>query len=221
MDDTTVISRCMEMQDEEIATLEVGSRLLGPLHHSCLPRATSCLAALISIQAIYPDQIASCPTFSGDSTRHRSLKLRLPITLASEVSVNLISSPARRLPIHRETDVAAAVAGPSSAMLKISHLPPILIDVALPSSYPISARPVVSRISASLPDQEANTSWLSRQVLATITNKLGALWDEERDSNSTLGEPAEGVGVLWRWWEWVANGEFLQELGMLQDNTLR
>jgi E3 ubiquitin-protein ligase RNF14 len=125
------------------------------------------------------------------------------------------------LPIHRETDVAAAVAGPSSAIHKISHLPSIVIDVTLPSSYPISARPVISRISANLPDQAANTSWLSRQALATTTNKLGALWEEERDSTGTLVEPAEGVGVLWRWWEWVANGEFLQELGMLQDDTLR
>lgn len=45
-----------------------------------------------------------------------------------------------------------------------------------------------------------------------IQNKLGEMWEEEREMTG------EGVGVVWRWWEWIAAGDFLGDLKMMDSN---
>jgi E3 ubiquitin-protein ligase RNF14 len=40
------------------------------------------------------------------------------------------------------------------------------------------------------------------------------MWAEERDISG------EGAGILWKWWDWVANGDFLEDLGLMKNGEL-
>jgi E3 ubiquitin-protein ligase RNF14 len=41
------------------------------------------------------------------------------------------------------------------------------------------------------------------------------MWEEEKEL------AGEGSGVIWKWWEWIGNGEFLSDLSLIQDGQLR
>jgi E3 ubiquitin-protein ligase RNF14 len=48
-------------------------------------------------------------------------------------------------------------------------------------------------------------------MLTTVQERLHTFWDEEKEF---------GAGVLWRWWEWIGGGVFLEDLGLLQHGQL-
>ncbi|OCF41788.1 hypothetical protein I317_04394 [Kwoniella heveanensis CBS 569] len=153
------------------------------------------------LESIYPSLMTVHP--NPDNKPGRLLTLNLPIALPAPIGTKLDS-----------------FAGPS-ATLELSHLPPLSLRLVLPAAYPSqeAAKPVFLR--ASLPNGSASGeknngagNWLPRNVLRAITDKLGQYWAEEKEACG------EGVGVIWKWWEWVGTGEFLSELVMIKDNTL-
>lgn len=99
----------------------------------------------------------------------------------------------------------------SSADLHLTHLPPLLVCVALPPTYPLSKPPRVVSLRAPLPDNSG--AWLGRRVLTLAQERLGQLWVDEASSG-------DGVGVLWSWWEWLGSGDFLVDAGLLSEHTL-
>ncbi|WVF70501.1 hypothetical protein IAT40_005291 [Kwoniella sp. CBS 6097] len=160
------------------------------------------------LESIYPSLITVHP--NPDKKPGRILSLNLPIALPAPINTRLDS-----------------FAGPS-ATLEISHLPPLSLRLLLPAKYPLqeAAKPVFLR--ASLPNGTSGGengggggvglggagNWLPRSVLKSVTDKLSQFWDEEKEACG------EGMGVIWKWWEWVGTGEFLLELDLIKGDTL-
>lgn len=78
---------------------------------------------------------------------------------------------------------------------------------------------MITSLRATIPGESARTAWLSRKVLQTVSDKVRQVWEDERLFDT--GGGAEGLGMLWQWWEWVANGDFLQDSGLLNAEQLR
>ena len=87
-------------------------------------------------------------------------------------------------------------AGPSSVsaspLLSLTALPPLLLDVLLPATYPYSP-PVIQSL-------HATHSWLPLGV--KLQRMLLEMWQD-------------GEAVLYSWIEIIRSGEFLDSLGML------
>ncbi|WWD17839.1 hypothetical protein CI109_102283 [Kwoniella shandongensis] len=146
------------------------------------------------LESIYPSLTTVHPNPSEKPGR--LLTLTIPIALATQTIVQLDTS-----------------SGPS-ASLEVSHLPPITLRILLPATYPIAEPPKPITIRAPLPSGEKIGNWLPRTVLKDVQDKLNELWTEETEIGG------EGMGVLWKWWEWVGNGEFLSDLGMIKGDTV-
>jgi len=58
-------------------------------------------------------------------------------------------------------------------------------------------------------------NWLSKLTLTRIQEKLFHLWEEDK------AVAGEGSGVLWKWWEWVGSGEFLNDLDYMKGGELQ
>ncbi|WVQ97419.1 hypothetical protein IAU59_004532 [Kwoniella sp. CBS 9459] len=152
------------------------------------------------LESIYPSLIAVHP--NPDNKPGQLLTLSLPIALPAPVKAEL-----------------GSLAGPS-ADLEVSHFPPLSLRLLLPAAYPLqeAAKPVYLR--AGLPNGGSENSasgagnWLPKSILKSVTNKLSQFWEEEKEACG------EGMGVIWKWWEWVGTGEFMSELGLIQDGTL-
>ncbi|CAK9785861.1 hypothetical protein CC85DRAFT_206438 [Cutaneotrichosporon oleaginosum] len=149
---------------------------------------------LTTLESIYPGLIETNRRDTG-----YVLDICVPITLAHPTPTRLTTP---RTP-HSSP--------PPSADLLLTRLPPLLARLELPSAYPTSEPPRVVSLRAPLP--AASGAWLSRRVLTCAQERLGKFWADE-----AVG--GECVGVLWSWWEWLASGEFLIEVGLLADQAL-
>lgn len=84
-------------------------------------------------------------------------------------------------------------------------IPPILVNLFLPATYPQRTAPVVR----SLGNPDSSDSWLPSRTERRIRNELQALW-----------AAAEGEGVLWSWVDWLASGAFMDS-GEGEDDITR
>ncbi|KAK8865969.1 hypothetical protein IAR55_001118 [Kwoniella newhampshirensis] len=146
------------------------------------------------LESIYPSHINFHP--NPTNKPGRLLTLTIPIALATQTTVQLDTS-----------------SGPS-ASLDLSRLPPLSLRLVLPATYPLEGPPKPILLRAPLPSGEKAGNWLPWSVLKEVQDKLVDLWTEEKDSCG------EGMGVLWKWWDWVGNGDFLSDMGMLKGYTL-
>ncbi|WVQ82772.1 hypothetical protein IAT38_004904 [Cryptococcus sp. DSM 104549] len=153
---------------------------------------------LTVLESIYPEQVTVLPNPSQKPGR--LLSLHLPITLPNPTTTHL----------------ATTASGPSATTLTISHLPPLAFRLVLPPLYPLSDPPRSVSLKAPLPDESGGIvgNWLPKALLRRIEAKLGEMWVEEKE---VMGE---GTGVLWKWWEWVVNGDFLTDVNMMKAGTL-
>jgi E3 ubiquitin-protein ligase RNF14 len=132
------------------------------------------------------------------------LNMRMPVALSRAYDTTF------------EPTASHASSSTAPSTLAIEYLPPLIVSVELPASYPVFELPKVTSIIAAFDAAgETQGSWLSRAALETVIGKLKGLWEEEKEI------AGEGQGVLWRWWEWVGTGEFLTELGFIKDGQLR
>jgi len=95
----------------------------------------------------------------------------------------------------------------------LCHLPPLKVRLVLSSLYPIFEPPTIVSLGAPLGVE--SHQWLSKRSTIQIEQRIVEMWSEDREA------AGEGSGVIWRWWEWIGSGEFLSDLGLLQDDTLR
>ncbi|EIW72764.1 hypothetical protein TREMEDRAFT_24487 [Tremella mesenterica DSM 1558] len=112
------------------------------------------------------------------------------------------------LPSATPADLSSPIS--SSLPLELTHLPPITIRLLLPANYPAHSPPRPIWMKASL----QQCSWLSRKTCGQIAGKMATMWREEVSDG-------EGMEVIFRWWDWVANGDFLEEFGLLVDGRLK
>jgi E3 ubiquitin-protein ligase RNF14 len=97
--------------------------------------------------------------------------------------------------------------------LKLSHLPPIKVNIRIPPLYPIYEPPEIIALEATV-GSEAD-QWLDKPYRVEIEHRLETMWSEDKEL------AGEGSGVIWRWWEWIGSGECLSDLGLLKDDALR
>jgi E3 ubiquitin-protein ligase RNF14 len=120
--------------------------------------------------------------------------LEIPVHLPEEyISVMLTAE---------ETSTYAAVASTpiQTVEYKLSNLPPILLQVTLPSDYPLQSAPQILSL-------HATHSWLPRQ--RALIDALLSMWQA-------------GEGVLYSWIEHIESGRFLEGLGLSENgHTIR
>lgn len=130
----------------------------------------------------------------------RAILLEIPITLAETTITELTSA-------HVGDEVSPVTP------LKLSHLPPIKVEIRIPRLYPICEPPDIIGFEASV-GSEAD-QWLDKRYRVEIERRLGMMWSEDKEI------AGEGSGVIWRWWEWIGSGECLSDIGLLKGDVLR
>ncbi|KDN43487.1 hypothetical protein RSAG8_06076, partial [Rhizoctonia solani AG-8 WAC10335] len=138
-----------------------------------------------ALAAVYPDILTQNSVPAG-----KEIKLDISIELEGERKFDIISSIA--------VDTSSPGAGPShspqlhtpdSIPTALTHLPPLLITVVLPPTYP-QTKPVIHNISA-------RHAWLAPALVRKLAVRLDEMWTPEE-------------GVLWQWVEDVRTGAFLE-----------
>jgi hypothetical protein len=165
------ILECIELQREEIQVLEV--------RHICLC-ANSATQASSRLQSIYPYFIST-----SDEPSKGIVKLEIPIELGGSVSVHIIDDGTT------STNASASQAAP--VMLTLSSLPPVLLEIILPPTYPVFDAPFIN--STHVVD-----NWLPSHL--SLRQRL----QEQFQS---------GEGALYNWVEWIRSADFLREFGFL------
>ncbi|KAE9410815.1 hypothetical protein BT96DRAFT_961538 [Gymnopus androsaceus JB14] len=138
--------------------------------HECLDMQREELEVL---ESIYPDYI------SNDASKG-SLKLEIPIEFEVPHKVYI-----------EDTNQA----GSSSDPITLSLLPPLLVTITLPPTYPLRAPPQLVSI-------RATHVWMP--YTPQLQQLLIDMWQA-------------GEGVLYNWIEFIRSGKFLDALGMIQD----
>ncbi|KAI0034912.1 hypothetical protein K488DRAFT_76929 [Vararia minispora EC-137] len=152
------------------------------------PTVTTCLELqreeIRVLESIYP----YCVSTSEDSSKVM-LKLEIPVELGDAKTVHIVDDGSTSVASGSDHDFSAVT-------LSLSSLPPVLLEVILPPTYPLSDGPLISSI-------HVVDSWMPRYILL----------------HQQLQEQFQpGEGVLYTWIEWIRNAEFLRESGFLTSN---
>lgn len=143
----------------------------------------------MSPQSIYPDCVSSDPSKGIKS-------LEIPIELADERTVEIVDDGTTASAFLPEQQSQASHSEPHT--LSVSSLPPILLKFTLPTTYPVSAPPIITSL-------HVTNSWFTN--ISLFQALLLEKW-------------LPGEGVLYNWVEWIRSGDFLRELGLLStDDT--
>jgi hypothetical protein len=168
--DESDVSTCRYLQLEEMEVVEVPPPDV----------LTRLLSADLSTQSIYPDY------FTRTSGQDVNI-LEVPVQLSKSHTLILYKE---------ETSLAPDVAdAPALACADLTTLPPVLLNIYLPESYPIHKPPQILSI-------HTTHSWLP--AIRTLQDKLIAMWTPQE-------------GVLYNWIEYIESGRFLIELGFLHN----
>ncbi|KAL6304222.1 hypothetical protein BKA93DRAFT_733706 [Sparassis latifolia] len=141
------------------------------------------------LESIYPDCVSN-------DIKHGIVKLEVPIEFPDPRSIALVddhTTPFRRTDRFPHGLLHSRTAGLS--ILSLSTLPPILLDVLLPPTYPYTPPEIVSI--------HATHSWLPRNL--GLHRSLMEKW-------------REGEGVLYTWVEWIRTGDFLDGCGLVSSS---
>ncbi|KAJ3508059.1 hypothetical protein NLJ89_g5962 [Agrocybe chaxingu] len=133
------------------------------------------------LESIYPEYISS-------QTQEATLRLEVPIELGSSTSV-IISEP--RSPQPSANGLLAKKSTVQTVTLAV--LPPLLLNITLPPSYPLFDPPQIISI-------RATHVWLPNATLL-LREALLEMWQ--------AGEP-----VIYNWIEYIRTGEFLAKLNL-------
>jgi len=142
------------------------------------------------LESIYPDCV------SNDSSGSR-ITLEIPVEFQEQRIISLVDEHAASSPAtDRQTQGPLIFKASGLSSLTLSALPPLLLDILLPPSYPYGPPEIVSL--------HATHSWLPS--ILGLQRKLLEKWQE-------------GEGVLYTWVEWIRTGEFLDECGLASCST--
>ncbi|KAK7463827.1 hypothetical protein VKT23_005764 [Stygiomarasmius scandens] len=129
------------------------------------------------LESIYPDYVLNTASFSTDN----SLKLEVPVEFSEPQSVLISNDEGFSSANERE-----------ARTLSLSILPPLLLHLSFPASYPASQPPIIESI-------RSTHLWLPH-----ITKLYSLLTDKWQ----------EGDGCLFDWIRFVHDGEFLDDMGL-------
>ncbi|KAI9057191.1 RWD-domain-containing protein [Trametes sanguinea] len=138
---------------------------------------------LAVLESIHPE----CLSVDASKT---VIRLEVPVDLPDATAVTVHTD------VLTENGSSSNNASGSQSTLKtlsLAHLPPILLDVCIPPSYPYSP-PQIRTL-------HATHSWLQLDRF-DLRERLEEMWEE-------------GEGVLYSWLEWIRSGDFLKALGLL------
>jgi len=127
----------------------------------------------VVLDSIYPDYVSS-------DLSQGMIKLEIPVELPEPYAVTSL------------LESVASTGIKSTLLPRLSILPPLLLDIILPPSYPLHTAPQILSI-------HATHSWLPPTL--GLQRHLIEMWNE-------------GEGVLYTWVEWIRGGEFLDVLGL-------
>jgi E3 ubiquitin-protein ligase RNF14 len=132
------------------------------------------------LQSIYPEYVSS-------KNLEGFVKLEIPVELSNPKSV-IISEP-----ITSASAPSLPERTPTVVSISASALPPFLLHIALPQSYPLHSPPEIISV-------RATHIWLPETLGLQVA--LTDMWQ--------AGEP-----ILYNWVEYIRTGEFLQKMGLL------
>jgi E3 ubiquitin-protein ligase RNF14 len=133
---------------------------------------------LLVLQSIYPDYVTSL--------EEDTLRLEIPIELGSRVTVRCSASK------------SSNSGSDSEGTITVAHLPPILLNVKLPSRYPSEQPAVIS-------SAYVTGSWLPNTF--RLTETLQSMW-------------TPGEGILCQWTELIQSGDILEDLDVMDERGL-
>ncbi|KAK7025550.1 hypothetical protein VNI00_015903 [Paramarasmius palmivorus] len=119
-----------------------------------------------------------------------SFKLELPVEFNEARTVNVLGD-----------NSSSSDQESSSVLLQLSTLPPLLLHVVLPPAYPINEAPTLLSL-------RATHLWLQAPHIARLQSRLADMWEE-----------AAGQGVLYTWVEYLHNGDFLLDVGIVNETS--
>lgn len=149
---------------------------------TCRCLLQGCLQYYTPLQSIHPDCL------SVGSSKD-TIKLEVPVELPESTVVYVVK-------VHRRDGEPSNP--PEAQGVTLKTLPPVLLDICLPSAYPF-VPPEIRTI-------HVTQSWLS--FTSELCDHLLAKWEK-------------GDGVLYTWVEWIRSGEFLEELVMVSNESGR
>jgi E3 ubiquitin-protein ligase RNF14 len=118
-----------------------------------------------------------------------------PNSIRLEIPIEL-DTPHRILLAHDGRKPSSSIS--SATWIETSHLPPVLVDISLKSEYPISTGPIITYL-------HSTRSWLPKEL--ELIQLLHGLW--------------QGEGVLCTIVETVRSGDFLRDLRLSDDGSIR
>ncbi|KAI0359180.1 RWD-domain-containing protein [Trametes cingulata] len=135
------------------------------------------------LESIYPECLSV-------DTSKALIRLEVPVELPDATVVSIHNDLLTEN--GSSSNVPASSASAAAKTLSLSTLPPLLLDICIPPSYPF-VPPQIRTI-------HATHAWL---VLARfdLRDRLAEMWEE-------------GEGVLYTWVEWIRSGDFLDALDM-------
>ncbi|KIL71079.1 hypothetical protein M378DRAFT_183590 [Amanita muscaria Koide BX008] len=133
------------------------------------------------LQSIYPD-------YAMKEKSSGSIKLEVPVELGEQYTIN----------INEDGTLAHQTAEAKSQVISLSTLPPVLLDIILPSSYPVFDPPELVSV-------RAMHFWLPG--IPQLRNLLNEMWQP-------------GEGILYNWIEYLRTGEFLKGMELTAKNNV-
>ncbi|CAE6456661.1 unnamed protein product [Rhizoctonia solani] len=138
-----------------------------------------------ALVAVYPGILTQHSVAAG-----KEIKLDIPIELETEQKFDIVSSGVVDTPSPgTEPSRSSQLHTSDSVPISLMHLPPLLINVVLPPTYP-QTRPAIKSISAQY-------TWIAPSLLRKLAAHLDEMW-------------TPGESVLWQWAEDVRTGAFLE-----------
>ncbi|ESK85858.1 e3 ubiquitin-protein ligase rnf14 [Moniliophthora roreri MCA 2997] len=137
------------------------------------------------LESIYPDYITQNLASDG------SFKLEFPIEFNEQRTVNVLDD--------------SALALDQAVSLPLSTLPPLLLHIMLPTTYPVNEAPTLLSL-------RATHLWLQTPHITRLQTRLVDMWNE------VVGQ---GQGVLYTWIEYLHSGEFLSDIGITDGTTIQ
>lgn len=93
-------------------------------------------------------------------------------------------------------EVVSEIGSEERAILSLQNLPPLIVTLLLPPTYPLRASPLLVHL-------HSTNGWLTASETNRIHESLSDMWQEDVETGTSTGS-------LWRSCEWIRNGSFLQ-----------
>ncbi|THH21564.1 hypothetical protein EW146_g36 [Bondarzewia mesenterica] len=135
------------------------------------------------LESIYPDCISSN---LSDGIK----KLEIPVELGDSRTVSIIDDG---------TINGISAQRAEDQPMSLSMLPPVLLHIILPPTYPLSTPPEIISL-------HVTNSWLT--CGRHLQQELLEMWQP-------------GEGVLYNWIEWIRTADFLRSLNFVDEHTIR